>query len=34
MHIGFLLGGERGHNMVYQELLAALAAHVAKPAAT
>ncbi len=30
MHIGFLLGGERGHNMVYQELLAALADHVAK----
>jgi ribosome-associated toxin RatA of RatAB toxin-antitoxin module len=24
MHIGFALGGERGHNMVYQELLAAL----------
>ena len=24
MHVGFLLGGERGHNMVYQELLAAL----------
>ncbi len=34
MHIGFLLGGERGHNMVYQELLGALAAHVARPAAT
>jgi len=32
MHIGFLLGGERGHNMVYQDLLATLAAHVAKPA--
>jgi len=24
MHIGFALGGEKGHNMVYQELLAAL----------
>jgi ribosome-associated toxin RatA of RatAB toxin-antitoxin module len=24
MHIGFALGGERGHNMVYQELLSAL----------
>jgi len=24
MHIGFALGGERGHNMVYQALLAAL----------
>jgi ribosome-associated toxin RatA of RatAB toxin-antitoxin module len=24
MHVGFLLGGERGHNMVYQKLLAAL----------
>ena len=24
MHVGFLLAGERGHNMVYQELLAAL----------
>jgi ribosome-associated toxin RatA of RatAB toxin-antitoxin module len=24
MHIGFMLGGERGHNRVYQELLAAL----------
>lgn len=24
MHIGFLLGGEKGHNRVYQELLAAL----------
>ncbi len=24
MHIGFAIGGERGHNMVYQELLAAL----------
>ncbi len=24
MHIGFALGGERGHNMVYQQLLAAL----------
>jgi uncharacterized protein YndB with AHSA1/START domain len=28
MHIGFALGGEKGHNMVYQELLAALKAHV------
>jgi uncharacterized protein YndB with AHSA1/START domain len=26
MHIGFALGGERGHNMVYQEVLAALKA--------
>jgi ribosome-associated toxin RatA of RatAB toxin-antitoxin module len=26
MHIGFLIAGERGHNMVYQELLAALKA--------
>jgi ribosome-associated toxin RatA of RatAB toxin-antitoxin module len=26
MHLGFALGGERGHNMVYQELLAALKA--------
>lgn len=26
MHIGFALGGERGHNMVYQQLLAALKA--------
>ena len=26
MHIGFLLGGEKGHNMVYQDLLAALKA--------
>jgi ribosome-associated toxin RatA of RatAB toxin-antitoxin module len=26
MHIGFLLGGERGHNKVYQEILAALKA--------
>ena len=24
MHIGFLLGGERGHNMIYQQILAAL----------
>jgi uncharacterized protein YndB with AHSA1/START domain len=34
MHIGFALGGERGHNMVYQQLLAALKAHTentAKP---
>ncbi len=26
MHIGFALGGERGHNMVYQKILAALKA--------
>jgi uncharacterized protein YndB with AHSA1/START domain len=26
MHIGFLLAGEKGHNQVYQELLAALRA--------
>lgn len=25
MHIGFALGGEKGHNMVYREVLAALA---------
>ena len=25
MHVGFLLGGERGHNQVYQQILAALA---------
>ncbi len=24
MHIGFAIGGERGHNRVYQQLLAAL----------
>jgi len=24
MHVGFLIAGEKGHNMVYQELLAAL----------
>ena len=24
MHIGFMIAGERGHNMVYKELLAAL----------
>ena len=24
MHIGFTLGGERGHNMVYKQILAAL----------
>ena len=24
MHVGFLLGGEKGHHMVYQQLLAAL----------
>ncbi len=27
MHLGFLLAGERGHNMVYQEILAALKKH-------
>ena len=27
MHIGFLLGGKKGHNMVYQQILAALKAH-------
>ncbi len=26
MHLGFALGGERGHNRVYQEILAALKA--------
>ena len=26
MHVGFVLGGERGHNMVYQDVLAALRA--------
>ena len=26
MHIGFALGGEKGHNMVYREILAALKA--------
>jgi hypothetical protein len=26
MHVGFLLAGERGHKMVYRELLAALKA--------
>ena len=31
MHIGFALGGERGHNMVYQELLAALKARAEAP---
>jgi uncharacterized protein YndB with AHSA1/START domain len=32
MHIGFALGGERGHNAVYQAILAALKAHaVASP---
>jgi hypothetical protein len=29
MHVGFLLGGEKGHNMVYQQLLSALKEHVA-----
>lgn len=28
MHIGFALGGEKGHNMVYREILAALKARV------
>jgi uncharacterized protein YndB with AHSA1/START domain len=28
MHLGFALGGERGHHMVYRELLAALKARV------
>ena len=28
MHLGFLLGGERGHNMVYQDVLAALSDRV------
>jgi ribosome-associated toxin RatA of RatAB toxin-antitoxin module len=32
MHIGFALGGERGHNMVYQQILAALKEKVAVPA--
>jgi ribosome-associated toxin RatA of RatAB toxin-antitoxin module len=27
MHVGFALGGEMGHHMVYEELLAALKAH-------
>lgn len=29
MHLGFLVVGEKGHNRVYQELLAALRAHCA-----
>jgi len=29
MHLGFAIAGERGHNQVYQELLAALDAHCA-----
>jgi ribosome-associated toxin RatA of RatAB toxin-antitoxin module len=33
MHIGFLLGGEKGHNMIYQEILAALQTHVTRKAA-
>ena len=33
MHLFFLLGGEKGHNMVYQEILAALKARAeASPA--
>ena len=31
MHIGFALGGERGHNMVYQQILAALSERVEAP---
>jgi ribosome-associated toxin RatA of RatAB toxin-antitoxin module len=31
MHVGFLLGGEKGHNMVYQQLLAALKARAEAP---
>ena len=33
MHIGFALGGERGHNRVYQELLAALKVRAESPSA-
>ncbi len=33
MHIGFALGGERGHNMVYQHILAALKARSGAPLA-
>ena len=31
MHIGFLFGGEKGHNQVYQEILAALAERAGAP---
>lgn len=31
MHIGFLIAGEKGHNGVYQEILAALSARVEAP---
>jgi uncharacterized protein YndB with AHSA1/START domain len=31
MHIGFLLGGEKGHNKIYQEILAALKTRAAAP---
>jgi ribosome-associated toxin RatA of RatAB toxin-antitoxin module len=31
MHLGFLFGGERGHNMVYQQILAALKARAESP---
>jgi hypothetical protein len=27
MHVGFLVGGEKGHNSIYQEILAALQKH-------
>jgi hypothetical protein len=30
MHVGFLLGGEKGHNRVYQEILSALQKHCAR----
>ncbi len=31
MHIGFIIAGEKGHNMVYQEILAALKVRAADP---
>ena len=31
MHVGFLFGGEKGHNQVYQEILAALADRAGAP---
>lgn len=31
MHIGFMIGGEKGHNRVYQEILAALKARAEVP---
>ncbi len=31
MHIGFMIGGEKGHNMVYREILAALKARAEAP---